>query len=89
VPQTLAAVAFALLMIVLEVTVPYHRYARVLRWLALSLLAVFGTTVSPYLFFWQAGEEVEEQADHHQPADGGHLAAMRVDVAAGWARAWG
>jgi hypothetical protein len=26
--------------IVLEVTVPYHRYARVLCWLALSLLAL-------------------------------------------------
>jgi Mn2+/Fe2+ NRAMP family transporter len=48
-----------------------------------ALLAVFGTTISPYLFFWQAGEEVEEQADHHQPADRGHLAAMRVDVATG------
>jgi Mn2+/Fe2+ NRAMP family transporter len=119
VPQTLAAVAFALVMVVLEVTVPYHRYARVLRWLALSLLAyvgvlvvvhvdwtavlahtlvprfhadragvaallaVFGTTISPYLFFWQAAEEVEEQAGGHQPADRGLLAAMRGDVAAG------
>ena len=24
------------------------------------VVAVFGTTISPYLFFWQAGEEVEE-----------------------------
>jgi Mn2+/Fe2+ NRAMP family transporter len=39
VPHTLAAVAFALVMIALELGVPYHRYARVLRWLALSLLA--------------------------------------------------
>jgi NRAMP (natural resistance-associated macrophage protein)-like metal ion transporter len=121
VPQTLAVVAFALVMVVLELTLPYHRYARVLRWLALSLLAyavvlavvhvdwaavpahtvapslqwdkasvaallaVFGTTISPYLFFWQAGEEIEEQADHHHPADHRHLAAMRVDVAAGMA----
>jgi Mn2+/Fe2+ NRAMP family transporter len=119
VPQTLAAVAFALVMVVLEVTVPYHRYARVLRWLALSLLAyvgvlvvvhvdwtavlahtlvprfhadragvaallaVFGTTISPYLFFWQAAEEVEEQAGGHHPADRGLLAAMRGDVVAG------
>jgi Mn2+/Fe2+ NRAMP family transporter len=119
VPQTLAAVAFAVVMAVLEVTVPYHRYARVLRWLALSLLAyvgvlfvvhvdwavvlahtlvprfhadrvgvaallaVFGTTISPYLFFWQAAEEVEEQAGDHHPADRGLLAAMRGDVAAG------
>jgi len=39
-PQTVAAIAFALLMVGLEVAVPYHRYARVLRWLALSLIAV-------------------------------------------------
>jgi NRAMP (natural resistance-associated macrophage protein)-like metal ion transporter len=118
-PHTVAAVAFALLMVALEVTVPYHRYARVLRWLALSLLAyvavlavvhvdwaaalahtvaprfhpdrtslaalvaVFGTTISPYLFFWQAGEEVEEQADRPEPVNRRHLAAMRLDVAAG------
>ncbi len=118
-PHTLAAVAFALVMVVLEIAVPYHRYARVLRWLALSLLAyvgvlvvvhvdwaaalahtvvprfhldraslaallaVFGTTISPYLFFWQAGEEVEEQAERHDPVDRDHLAAMRLDVAAG------
>ena len=25
------------------------------------LVAVFGTTISPYLFFWQASQEVEEQ----------------------------
>ena len=119
VPQTIAAVALALVMVVLEVTVPYHRYARVLRWLALSLLAyvgvlavvhvdwtavlahtlvprfhadragvaallaVFGTTISPYLFFWQAAEEVEEQAGGHHLVDRGLLAAMRGDVAAG------
>ena len=27
----------------------------------LTLVAVFGTTISPYLFFWQASQEVEEQ----------------------------
>jgi Mn2+/Fe2+ NRAMP family transporter len=26
-----------------------------------SLTAVFGTTISPYLFFWQASQEVQEQ----------------------------
>ena len=25
------------------------------------VVAVFGTTISPYLFFWQASQEVEEQ----------------------------
>ncbi len=27
------------------------------------VVAVFGTTISPYLFFWQAGEEVEDQQE--------------------------
>jgi Mn2+/Fe2+ NRAMP family transporter len=27
------------------------------------IVAVFGTTISPYLFFWQASEEVEEQME--------------------------
>jgi Mn2+/Fe2+ NRAMP family transporter len=26
----------------------------------LTTVAVLGTTISPYLFFWQAGQEVEE-----------------------------
>jgi len=30
-----------------------------------TVVAVFGTTISPYLFFWQASQEVEEmRADH-------------------------
>ena len=35
----------------------------------LTLVAVFGTTISPYLFFWQASQEVEEQraADGEAP----------------------
>jgi NRAMP (natural resistance-associated macrophage protein)-like metal ion transporter len=89
-------IAFAIGMILVEVYVPYEAYARVLRILALALLAyivtgialhpqwgpliaatlipqiqltpaymalvvaMLGTTISPYLFFWQASEEVEE-----------------------------
>ena len=35
---------------------------------AMALVAVMGTTISPYLFFWQAGQEVEEQHRlHHKP----------------------
>lgn len=36
----------------------------------LMIVAVLGTTISPYLFFWQASEEVEEQLDGiaHQQA---------------------
>jgi NRAMP (natural resistance-associated macrophage protein)-like metal ion transporter len=33
------------------------------------ILAVFGTTISPYLFFWQASEEVEDaQLKNEQPS---------------------
>jgi NRAMP (natural resistance-associated macrophage protein)-like metal ion transporter len=32
---------------------------------AMGLVAMFGTTISPYLFFWQAGQEVEEQHRRH------------------------
>lgn len=30
----------------------------------ISLVALLGTTLSPYLFFWQASQEVEETRDH-------------------------
>lgn len=29
------------------------------------IVAVLGTTISPYMFFWQASEEVEEEKRHH------------------------
>jgi Mn2+/Fe2+ NRAMP family transporter len=32
---------------------------------ATALVAILGTTISPYLFFWQAGQEIEEQHRHH------------------------
>jgi NRAMP (natural resistance-associated macrophage protein)-like metal ion transporter len=32
----------------------------------LTLVAVFGTTISPYEFFWQESEEVEELVDEHE-----------------------
>jgi Mn2+/Fe2+ NRAMP family transporter len=28
------------------------------------LVGIFGTTISPYLFFWQAAEQVEEDREH-------------------------
>ena len=31
------------------------------------IVAVFGTTISPYLFFWQTSEEVEDMQLRHQP----------------------
>lgn len=83
--------------ILLEILVSYRTYSRILKYLALSLLAyvltafiikpdwlligkstvlpqiqfssnyllnvvaILGTTISPYLFFWQASEEVEDE----------------------------
>lgn len=31
----------------------------------MALVAIFGTTISPYLFFWQSGQEVEECHRRH------------------------
>jgi len=36
------------------------------RDMLLTLVAVFGTTISPYLFFWQANQEVEESRLSHR-----------------------
>jgi Mn2+/Fe2+ NRAMP family transporter len=30
----------------------------------MMIVAIFGTTISPYLFFWQASQEAEEVQDH-------------------------
>jgi NRAMP (natural resistance-associated macrophage protein)-like metal ion transporter len=116
----LGVVLFALLLGFTEIVIPYHRYAKVLRWLCLSLLAyvavlfvaqvdwqqvaistvipsfdfsrlsfelliaLAGTTISPYLFFWQAAEEVEERKHFKQPAvRTTDITAMRGDVFAG------
>lgn len=55
-----------------------------------AMMAVFGTTVTPYLFFWQASEEVEENKLEHEMLSGKRnpslrfkLARMRTDVGAG------
>lgn len=32
----------------------------------LNIVALLGTTISPYLFFWQADEEVEEEIEHNK-----------------------
>jgi Mn2+/Fe2+ NRAMP family transporter len=32
---------------------------------ATVIVGIFGTTISPYLFFWQASEEVEDMQIHH------------------------
>jgi len=96
IPASALMVVFTLLILALEIAVSYRRYAKVLKWLTVSLLAypitaffvhepwgtiaratfvphiqfsasffyvitaVIGTTITPYMFFWQASQEVEE-----------------------------
>jgi NRAMP (natural resistance-associated macrophage protein)-like metal ion transporter len=58
---------------------------------AAMFVAVLGTTISPYLFFWQASQEVEEQraTDGHEPLRHApaqaraHLRRIKVDTYAG------
>jgi len=38
----------------------------------LMIVAVFGTTISPYLFFWQASQEAEESALSHRRRHASH-----------------
>jgi len=95
-------IGFAVASLTAQLFVPYHRYAAILKWLTLVLLAyvalvfmvkvdwaaagrgfvmpsvdrgsvttivaIFGTTISPYLFFWQSAQEVEE-VDHDDEAE--------------------
>jgi Mn2+/Fe2+ NRAMP family transporter len=57
---------------------------------AMTVVAVFGTTISPYLFFWQSAEEVEEEQlagsgallDHPQDAPE-ELRRIRIDTYVG------
>jgi NRAMP (natural resistance-associated macrophage protein)-like metal ion transporter len=94
-------IVFAVGSLLLQLFLPYHRYAAILKWLTLVLLAyvalvlmvhvdwaaatrgmvvptiagagavttivaIFGTTISPYLFFWQSSQEVEEIDGHDE-----------------------
>ena len=118
--QWAGVLMFAIVLGMTEIIIPYHRYAKVLRWLCLSLLAyvavlfvaqvdwqqvaistlipsfdfsrlsfelliaLAGTTISPYLFFWQAAEEVEENKGiRMRRVRLSNLQAMRGDVFAG------
>jgi len=56
----------------------------------LTIVAVFGTTISPYLFFWQASQEAEESRLSHRRihADQGHpkekfFAHITIDTSVG------
>lgn len=89
---------FAYVGVVLVADVPLGEMARGLlvpqftldRDHAMALVAIFGTTISPYLFFWQAGQEVEEQHRRHikplhiSPRDAGpELRRIRLDTLVG------
>lgn len=59
---------------------------------ATAVVAILGTTISPYLFFWQAGQEIEEQHRHHAkplcltPKEAGpELKRIRMDTMVGMA----
>ena len=128
-PTPIYCVLFAGVSVLLQVFIPYQKYAGILKWLTLSLfayvatvfvikidwsqalfgtfvpvismtptyfqalVAVLGTTISPYLFFWQSSEEVEEmqrmpnrqplkQAPRQGPAQ---LRRIKVDTYLGMA----
>ncbi len=60
---------------------------------AITVVAIFGTTISPYLFFWQSAQEVEE-VEHHSnekplledPDEApGAFRHMRIDTIVGMA----
>lgn len=59
---------------------------------AMAVVAILGTTISPYLFFWQAGQEIEEQKRHKvkplciTPKEAGpELKRIRIDTLTGMA----
>src|SRR6266581_3334184 len=120
-------VLFSLVSLTLQIFIPFPRYAPILKWLTLALLAyvgtvlvvhvplegllagalvptlsrsgeyaamfvaVLGTTISPYLFFWQASQEVEEQRATlgHEPLREApeqaraHLRRIKIDTYVG------
>jgi NRAMP (natural resistance-associated macrophage protein)-like metal ion transporter len=118
-----AVIGFAAVSILLQVFLPYARYAHYLKWLALILLtyvasalmahvnwgtalhhtvtpsihwdkdqlllicAILGTTISPYLFFWQTSQEVENEImqgktsiESRKGTNIHEIRAMRLDV---------
>ena len=128
VPFFVLLVAITVVTILLEIFVPYPTYAKILKYLALSLFAYvisaflvkqnwplilhstllphisltkdyvlniaafLGTTISPYLFFWQADEEVEDEIVRGEMANigegtpnitGEDVSRMRADTIVG------
>jgi Mn2+/Fe2+ NRAMP family transporter len=101
VPFIVLTLLFTVIILLLEVFTNYKVYSKILKWLAITLLAypitlfivhqpwatifkasviphvefsfafffiitgVLGTTISPYMFFWEASQEVEEDKEKH------------------------
>lgn len=124
-PFAVWTLLFTAIILLLEIFTTYKVYAKILKWLALSLLAypitvfvvqlpwltvlkatfiphfeltfafffiitgVLGTTISPYMFFWEASQEVEEVKDKRMLRKGipqirpGNIYRMRLDNNAG------
>lgn len=127
-PFTLTLCIFSILVVGLEIYVPYHTYSKALKYLTLSLcayiitafvigvdwltvfthlifptidlshayvlgvVAFLGTCISPYLFYWQTGQEVEDEIQRGEIADFGtgapaftteDMSHMRMDTALG------
>lgn len=122
-PFALLAIIYAVVIILLVLFVNYKTYAKMLKWLAITLLAypvtaflvgqnwpevfkatftlspnldadkmyifvgMLGTTISPYLFFWDTSEVVEEEITKKRLAQDGNnpkitkhfLASIRLD----------
>jgi NRAMP (natural resistance-associated macrophage protein)-like metal ion transporter len=52
----------------------------------LMIVGVFGTTISPYLFFWQAGQEVEDRTGFESPVETARqLRRIKLDTVIGMA----
>ncbi len=115
-PALVYVALFGVALAVLGVRLPYATIARVLKWLALALLAyvvsaflakpdwsrvlhdvfvpslprgkdqwealvaILGTTISPYLFYWQAGQEIEEQKDVGKMSERSRVNASRSEI---------
>jgi len=106
VPFVVLTLVITASILILEIFTNYKVYSKILKWLALALLAypitvfivhqpwgtvlkatvvphiefnfaflfiitgVLGTTISPYMFFWEASQEVEEQKEKHPEQNG-------------------
>ena len=124
-PFAVWTLLFTASILILEIFTTYKVYARILKWLALSLLAypvtvfivqmpwltvlkatfiphiefsfafffiitgVLGTTISPYMFFWETSQEVEEVKEKKWIKNGlpsirkSNIRSMRIDNNAG------